>query len=305
MRTSQPIELQSRTIQGHAEGKHLLITGGVHGDEFEPMAAIRTLMERVDAAALRGRLTLVPCVNEAAFARLHRTAEDGLDLARVCPGSADGSITMRTAHALAALIHDADAYIDLHTGGTTLDIVPLSGYALHQDAAILDTQRRMARAFNLPLIWGTSPNLDGRSLSVARDANVPAIYTEWGGAACCRPEAVDGYVEGCLNVMGELDMIDRPTPASRVEHVVEDRADGSGHLQVQNPTPMDGFFDPAVALGEHVEQGQALGTVCDHLGDHVETIAASNRGIVIMLKTFPRVAKGEAVAAIVDVGKEK
>lgn len=39
----------------------------------------------------------------------------------------------------------------------------------------------MARAFGLPLIWGTDPTLPGRSLSVARDANVPAIYAEYLG----------------------------------------------------------------------------------------------------------------------------
>ena len=36
--------------------------------------------------ALRGRLTLIPLVNEAAYQLGRRTAEDGLDLARTCPG---------------------------------------------------------------------------------------------------------------------------------------------------------------------------------------------------------------------------
>ncbi|MBT7171144.1 MAG: dihydropteroate synthase, partial [Phycisphaerales bacterium] len=46
-----------------------------------------------------GTVELLPVVNEPAFRRGERTAEDGLDLARVCPGSADGSTTMQIAHA--------------------------------------------------------------------------------------------------------------------------------------------------------------------------------------------------------------
>src|ERR1043166_8081406 len=124
MATSKRL-IRSEVIAGQGSGPHLLITGGVHGDEFEPPLAIRRLMQHPDLAAGRGRVTLVPVANEAAFARDQRVAEDGLDLARTCPGRADGSVTERTAWALAELIRTADYYIDLHTGGTTLSIWPL------------------------------------------------------------------------------------------------------------------------------------------------------------------------------------
>ena len=41
--------IQSKTISGQADGPHLLITAGVHGDEFEPMAAARALLTQLDA----------------------------------------------------------------------------------------------------------------------------------------------------------------------------------------------------------------------------------------------------------------
>jgi len=61
------MELKRKEIVGTRRGPHLLITGGVHGDEFEPMAAVRQLMREVAAEHLRGRLTLVPVVNERAY----------------------------------------------------------------------------------------------------------------------------------------------------------------------------------------------------------------------------------------------
>lgn len=291
----------SKRIVGSRSGPHVLITGGVHGDEFEPMAAIRQLIDLLNPTEIAGSVTLVPVVNEAAFLQGHRTAEDGLDLARTCPGRADGSITERIAHALSEFIRSADFYIDLHTGGTGLDVLPLAGYGMHPDEAILAQQRQMARAFNLPIVWGTHGGLDGRTLSVARDARVPAIYAEYRGAATCRSEGVAAYVSGCLYVLASLGMIDRPEPTSAIEYIVEDPRPSSGHMQICNPAPMTGFFEPAVQLGGRIEIGQPIGHVSEVLGETVHTVVSQQAGIVLVLRTFPRVLEGESLAVILEV----
>src|SRR4051794_32297885 len=90
---------------------HLLIIAGVHGDEFEPMVAVRAIWQQLHAAAVRGTITFVPIVNEPAFLRGQRTGADGRDLARTMPGRADGSPTERIAAALAPLIREADYLI--------------------------------------------------------------------------------------------------------------------------------------------------------------------------------------------------
>src|SRR5262245_20878792 len=187
------------------------------------MAAIRQLIRRLRPERLRGRVTLVPVVNQPAFRLGQRTAADRLDLGRTCPGRADGSVTEQIAHALSALIRSVDYYIDLHTGGTRLRVLPLVGYTLHRDPAVLATQRRMALAFGLPIIWGTDPNLEGRSLSVARDAKVPAIYAEYHGGGGCDPAGIAAYVRGCLSVLADLGLIDAESSAPRPDPlIVED-----------------------------------------------------------------------------------
>ena len=299
------IALRQFAYDGSSEGPYLLITGAVHGDEFEPILAIRRLVnlfEKRDGvlSGFRGRVTLIPVVNEAAFLRGHRCADDGLDLARTCPGRADGSITEQTAFALSEVIRSADNYIDLHTGGTELSVYPLAGYMLHANQTVLETQRRMARAFNLPVVWGTAGNLDGRSLSVARDANVPAIYCEYLGAATCTPDGVDAYVSGCLNVMAELGMLDRQRPADRVRHVVENAKPNSGHMQVCNPSPITGYFETSVKLGDTVRAGDPLGTVHPLDGGKPSIINATQPGIVLVLRTFPRVRAGESVGVVME-----
>ena len=305
---SAAVELQRAVIEGSGPGPHLLITGGVHGDEFESMVAVRRLIAHFQGTCrdeLRGRLTLVPVVNEAAYLRGARTAEDGLDLARVCPGDPDGSVTMRIAHALSELIRSSDCYIDLHTGGSPSSVWPMSGYGLLPDPAILGRQRAMARAFNLPVIWGTTATLQGRSLSVARDAGVAAIYAEYQGSGRCDPEGAEAYFEGCLNVMATLDMIARPAPVSRVEHVVEDDRPGSGDMGLHNQTPVTGYFEAAVQLGERVREGDLLGTVCDPLGSAVHEMRAERSGHILVLRTFPRVLKGDMVAVILETDRKE
>ena len=298
------MQLASKSIIGQHPGQHLLITGGVHGYEFEPMAAVRRLMTEIDPATLSGRVTLVPCVNEPAFRRGHRAGDDGLDLARTCPGREDGTTTEQIAFQLSKLIRSADLYIDLHTGGTRLAVLPLSGYCLHANPEILDKQRRMSHAFGLPLIWGTDPTLEGRSLSVARDANVPAIYTEYMGSACMDPAGVEAYVHGCLNVMAEFGLLPGPAVSpAKPPLVIEDDRPGSGHMQLNHPTPCEGFFEAAVELGQRVEKGDVLGTVVDFLGERKEVVRALYAGRVIVLHTFPRIDAGVSVAVVMDTAK--
>ena len=297
----RPITLQKKVIEGAQKGPNLLILGGVHGDEFESMAAIRRLLAHLDPAGLRGSLTAIPVVNEAAYWRGQRTAEDGLDLARTCPGRPDGSITERTAHAVSREIGRADYLIDLHSGGLVMEFYPTVGYTLHPDKEILEVQRRMARALNMPIIWGTSAGLDGRTLSVARDAGVPAIYAEWMGGGVCDPQGVDAYFEGCLNVLAELDMIDRARPSLHTEYTVEDNRDNAGHVQLNYPAPCAGYFEAHVPLKALVRPGDAIGSVVDHLGQRRQQIASTQTGLVLCLRVFNRVHQGDSLAAVLEL----
>lgn len=295
------MKLLSRTIEGTAPGPHLLVTGGVHGDEFEPMLTCRALLAEIVPSQLRGRITVAPVVNEAAFARCHRTADDLKDLARTCPGRADGTLTEQTAFALSELIRTADYYIDLHTAGSRYRMLSLAGYALHSDPAVLERQRLMALAFNLPIVWGTNPRFNGTSLSVARDANIPAIYVENGGEATYERGRVEQNVLGVHQVARALGMLDEKPQPNHVRFTVEDDRDHSGHLQRQHPSPRAGFFERAVELGEVITPGQVIGRVVDPLGDDPVEVLANDAGLALFLRAYPRVEEGDALLALLPI----
>ena len=113
------IMLNYLTIKGNQSGPHLSITAGVHGDEYEPMEISRRIYQKVKRMQdkLNGNLTIIPVVNKSAFELRSRMGGDDLDLARVCPGNEEGSVTEQIAYAVSKLIRTADYYLDMHTGG--------------------------------------------------------------------------------------------------------------------------------------------------------------------------------------------
>lgn len=294
------------TIKGNHSGPHLLITAGVHGDEYEPMEACRRIFQKVKQmqGKLCGNLTIIPVVNQSAFELGSRMGSDDLDLARVCPGNEKGSKTEQVAYALSKLIRTADYYIDMHTGGRLHNIYPFAGYMLHPDSSILQSQRQLAKAFMLPIAWGTEASLKGRTLSVARDADIPAIYTELGGNGIYNETMTNLGFKGCLNVLKHLEMIPEKPEKTIVSHHLEDHRKNSGHLQKMLPSPCDGFYIPTVSFGQRVVLGDIIGHVQDVLGENTTQIEADQAGIVFILRSPPSVKKGDALGAILPANED-
>ncbi|WP_300600457.1 succinylglutamate desuccinylase/aspartoacylase family protein [Niabella sp.] len=298
----------TRTIRAAKEGPKLLLIAGVHGDEYEPMMAAMELYGRLEGRLEKGTVTIATVANESAYCNGQRTGADGLDLARICPGNAVGSLSEAAAAALSEQIVAHDYLIDMHTGGALFDIYPLTGYLLHKDPAVLETQRRMAGAFNLPLIWGTDASPNGRTLSVARDAGIPAIYVEYGGGNKVSAAIVTAYVHGCLGVLRHLQMIATDgveQPFNNVDYRVEDPEPDGGFLQGKMASEFDGIFLPEVRAGNRVEAGQLWGTIFDPLTHRQYPVVADRTGLVLFIRRSPRVKAGDSLGGILTINKDK
>jgi len=283
-------------------GPHVLISAGVHGDEYEPMLAIQALTEILGGMLLKGTVTLMPIVNVGAYLSENRLGMDGLDLARICPGNATGSDSQQAAAEVSLLIREADYYIDLHTGGRLFDIFPLAGYMLHPDADVLEKQRKMAGTFGLPVVWGTEAKPEGRTLSVARDARVPAIYVEYGGGGLLRKEVKLAYLQGCMRVLAWLNMVEASEKAiPQITYWVEDNRPSGGYLQGKMPAPMTGIFECHVSLGDRVKKGAPWGSLYDPIHGEIKEIEADMDGIVLFVRKAPFVRKAEALGGILPI----
>lgn len=292
----------SYTIDSNEKGPSALIVAGVHGDEFEPMLATLSLRNLLGGRIVKGKITVVPVAHSSAYDLGQRFGADGSDMARICPGKKDGTASEQEAWQLSALIQASDYLIDLHTGGRLFNIYPLAGYMLHQNAEILEQQRKMAIAFGLPVIWGSESSLNGRTLSVARDADVPAIYVEFGGSGPVNMQIVFSYTRGCMSVLQLLGMVnDCPYAPEKEQYFLEDNADGSGYLQGMLPSPSDGIFICDVVPGQRVQQSERLGNVIDPFSAQSEEVLADKSGIMLFTRSDPRVKKGDSLGGILSV----
>jgi predicted deacylase len=286
------------------KGPHLLIIAGVHGDEFEPMIAATNLVKRLQNKNIKGKVTILPIANIIAYDIGKRCGTDQLDLARTLPGRENGSITEKIAKSVSELIHQADYLIDLHTGGALFDLMPLTGYLLHPDKDVLAKQKAMAKAFNLPLIWGTDATAQGRTLSIARDNNIPAIYAECRGGLHAKTSTIKLYEEGCLNVMKHLNMLNASFNMENPVIWLEDYTPGQGHLQTKLPAPDNGIFVPALHLGEKVKKGTELGYIINPVMNKKTKIIIEEEGILFMLRISSRVSMGESLGGVLPVSRK-
>ncbi|MGH9644881.1 MAG: succinylglutamate desuccinylase/aspartoacylase family protein, partial [Terriglobales bacterium] len=107
-------------VRGASEGKTLVVTAGVHGDEFEGVQAILEVVAELDPSIMSVTMIAVPAANPPAFYEGTRTSPlDGRNLARSFPGAERGTPTEVLAfHLSKSIIACADFYLDLHSAGT-------------------------------------------------------------------------------------------------------------------------------------------------------------------------------------------
>ncbi|MCB9152104.1 MAG: succinylglutamate desuccinylase/aspartoacylase family protein [Caldilineaceae bacterium] len=274
--------------RGLHDGPTVLVTGAVHGDEYEGPAAIHHLFQTVDLSQLHGRVMGLPIVNVAAYhARARVTPADGMDLNRTFPGVADpqASLSRRLAHAIFSnFVQMCDVLIDLHSGGAKLVHLPLVGWYVGDNRA-----EQMARAFHPALHPWLIPAQAGVLSYEAHRAGKAAIGAEWGGGARLDNAGVAAYAAGIRRLLHSLH---QPTQASCASNTAACIA-GSYQEVAQG-----GLFVAAVELGARVQAGDLLGTLYDELGATVAQVTAARAGLVAALAHNALLHPGDRVAYV-------
>jgi predicted deacylase len=280
--------------RGIEDGPTLLVTGGVHGDEYEGPEAIYRLFASLDAAQLRGRLLAVPVCNVGAWkARARASAADGINLNRVFPGS-EASATARLAEVIfATFVLRCDALIDLHSGGAALDHLPLIGwYRAGNDGEA----ERLARRFDARLHPWRLPDAPGVLSFEAQRIGKTALGAEWRGGGRLDPVGADAYRCGLRRLLAALEMQPSDTARSMEDSGLPDeRLPIGGDYQTVTE---DGLFVASVTLGDRVQTGDRLGTLRELLGTETSHVTAERSGTVAGLAHLPLLRHGDRVAYI-------
>ena len=297
----QPLAFSTLILRGKTPGKTFLVTGGVHGDEYEGPIAIQDLFQELDPETLRGTYFAIPILNTPAF--VAGTREGGWDhqnLARIFPGNPSGTLSERIANAFSEyVVGQADFYLDMHAAGNPYAIQRFAGYAVRAPE-INDVQKAGAIAFGFDFVWGTTA-LPGRSLSAAGDKGVPAIYVEMPGEGRCRADDRALARQGVRNVMAYLEMVPGDFPRQTPRYCFETLGEEAGHLQIDHASPTSGLFVPSVDIWERVEKDQTLGEIRHPDGTVLGEVRSARTGRVLFMRTLPRVFAGDFLAYVLEL----
>jgi predicted deacylase len=293
------------SVTGSKPGPVLFINAGVHGGEYPAIEAVIRLSNTLDPKKIAGTVILMPVMNLPAFrARTPFVCPiDNVNPNRVFPGDPTGSYSEQMTHALInEFVVHADAHVDLHGGDIPEALVPFV-ICRHGDDDVSVKSKQMALAFALPYVLTVSkPVQSGKgssSYAAAAEKGVPSVLAEAGGVGQMQEDAVALLVQGVINVMRHLHMLDdAKSHISNSETNSKSKPKKTAHRAVAKTaltkfewlyTKHDGIWYPKIGPGDLVKKGQEIGTVGDLFGDTLEKVISPANGVILFLTINPSV----------------
>jgi len=284
----------------NGEGTTLVISAGVHGDEYEGQIAVASLVRQIDVADIHGRLIFLPMGNSlTAELRSRASPVDDGNLNRPYPGDPKGKPTEMIVHfhedVILAL---ADYTVDLHSGGSSL-IYPATlmrgpSHSPEEEAGLAT----LTEAFDLPYAWvfiggGGRGSTAEVGMGAANRKCVINVMAELGGAGCVTPDVLRRTKRGLRRTLHALGMLPDYVP---------DAAHGTRALNVRGSIYAyeAGVIEPIKAVGESVAEGETVALIHDPEtpGEISDVVLLPHAGIALAMRAMARVRRGDALYQI-------
>ena len=277
------MSIHMEVFRSAVPGPHVLIIGGVHGDEINGVELARRLLEQNTLMQLtKGTVIVIPLLNVYGFINLSRAVPDGKDVNRSFPGTSSGSLASRVARILTKnLMPQTDVIIDCHTGSQQLFNYPQVRVTKGDELS-----HQLAKAFNPPFIFQRGA-LRGSLRKTAWLAKKVCLIYEGGEASRFDGFSISRGIAGIQRTLHKLDMFqDAPYTTEvpiELEHAAWIRASASG------------LFVWTKNSGKHITKGEPLGTIGDLFGTKRKVVEASRDGYIIGHTNAPVVNLGDAL----------
>ena len=285
-----PALLPSIVVSGAKPGRTLFVVAGVHGDEYEGMAAIRRVAASLDPAKMCGRFVAIPVANPFAYEARARIAPlhiDGLNLARVFPGDPAGSPSRQLAAKLLDLVlrnlGPDDLFLDFHSGSADVPFARLIGFRdIPGEAA--EKSEEASRHFGIEQLWRI-PDSPGPFNAETASRGIVTLGTETTGRAGCDPADLAVYELGLRNLLAYMGICPEWEFPKRLGH--------APLITVDVNAPATGFFESERGLYDVVNEGDRLGRIIDLFGDVIAEVVAPASGPIWAARSMPAVRQGE------------
>ena len=290
----------------NGKGATVILEGGNHGDEYEGPIALGELIRELDPGTIAGRLIIAPAINQPAAVAGRRTSPvDGLNLNRLFPGDHLGSTTSQ----IAAYMNDvlfpmADAFIDLHSGGSSSVMIPSAIIEPASDPKQLKRNIDAAVSFGAPMVVVISNRGDPRTATAAAArAGLTVVGAELAGGGTVSIGALALCRRGIRNVLAHLGVLP-PTEARPSQ-------ERPPMYEVVAPTAYvlaneTGVFEPFHENGTAVRAGQPAGRIhfLANPGRSPEILRYQSDGILYARRQPGQVRPGNVCLVVVSPYKE-
>lgn len=283
--TNTPIEVPVIVERSKEPGPTLLITAGIHGDEFNGVEIVRQLISKKINKPKIGTIICIPIVNVFGFLNMQRTFPDGRDLNRSFPGSKNGSLAARFAYQFVnEILPVADLCLDFHTGGAKRFNAPQIRLTKDVESAF-----HYAKIFNAPFTV-YSKTIPKSYRAECNKRGIPYLIFEGGMAEDNNKYIAATGVNGIMRILKNLNML---RPGFRIDPPETES------VIIKNTKWMragySGLFHNKTHEGELVLKGQHIASITDPYGEFRKMVKAPNNGYIINVNYSPIVHKGEAI----------
>ncbi len=276
------IQVPLLVVRG-GDGPTVLLTAGTHGDEYEGQIALRRLAREIEPENLAGGVVVMPALNLPAVVAAARLSplDDG-NLNSAYPGRADGGPTSQIAFFVEnELLPRVDAWIDAHSGGSSLVYLPMAAIHRSEDAKLDAAARAALRAFGAPISVEFGLQHEYASSTAAQRHGLVYLYGEFGGGGALGKLGLDTLEAGLVRALRHFGVLHEdqgrevPPPSGMAFYETVAGSDYAATRKCFAFAPAGGLFEPLRELGEVVESGSVLGLLHD-----VQGIAAAPTKIV-------------------------
>ena len=292
-------QLPATILHGEQPGKTVLITAGIHAEEYVGIQSALELSEMLKVQKIAGTVVIVKVVNRKAFEVRSESEshEDGKNLNRVFPGDREGTWSERLAYAIEKeLLSIADYYIDLHSGDSYEQLTPYVYYAGAAAKEVVEQSREMAQQADVPYMVGSNVAMGG-CYNYAASLGIPSILLERGQMGGWTKEESHSTRRDVRNILCHLGIY-------------------QGEKDYRNYYPLEvkdlcyqaaneqGLWYPCKKPGDMIQQGDILGVIKDYEGKILEVCKAEYGGVILYQTGSLQVQESGSVIAYGRISRE-
>lgn len=292
-------QLPATILHGEQPGKTVLITAGIHAEEYVGIQSALELSEMLKVQKIAGTVVIVKVVNRKAFELRSGSDshEDGKNLNRVFPGNREGTWSERLAYAIEnELLSIADYYIDLHSGDSYEQLTPYVYYAGAAAKEVVEQSREMAQQADVPYMVGSNVAMGG-CYNYAASLGIPSILLERGQMGGWTKEESQSTRRDVRNILCHLG-------------IYQGEKDYRNYypLEVKNlcyqAANEQGLWYPCKKPGDMIQQGDMLGVIKDYEGKILEVCKAEYGGVILYQTGSLQVQESGSVIAYGRISRE-